>query len=160
MIIQTSEGHGGTLLAHIDVLSHYGRFFGVRHDSVHDSTSWLTWHHTILYAIWLVCVCDMTHSYARHDIHMSLTSRLTWDMTHSHTRHDAFMCATWLTHRSLTSWLMRDQVSRRTNEWVISHIWMNHVTHMNELYHITWMSHIAHTHEWVVSHITVRSRSM
>ena len=30
-----------------------------------------------------------------------------------------------------------------THEWVTSHTWMSHVTHMNESCH-TWMSHIAH----------------
>jgi len=31
-----------------------------------------------------------------------------------------------------------------TYEWVMSHIWMSHVTHMNEL---------CHTYEWVMSHV-------
>jgi len=31
-----------------------------------------------------------------------------------------------------------------TYEWVVSHIWMSHVTHMNES---------CHTYEWVMSHI-------
>jgi len=52
--------------------------------------------------------------------------------------------------------------------WVMSHIWMSHVTHMNEscytyewvMLHI-WMSHVTHrnescrTYEWVMSHICI-----
>jgi len=34
--------------------------------------------------------------------------------------------------------------SCHTYEWVMSHIWMSHVTHMNEP---------CHTYEWVMSHI-------
>jgi len=42
-----------------------------------------------------------------------------------------------------------------TCEWVMSHMWMRHVTHI-------WMSHVAHvneschTYEWVTSHIWMR----
>ena len=53
-----------------------------------------------------------------------------------------------------------------TYEWFMSHIWMSHVTHMNEschtyewvMWHI-WMSHVTHmneschTYKWVTSHI-------
>ena len=49
-------------------------------------------------------------------------------------------------------------------EWVMSHIWRSHVTHMNESCHTyewvkphIWMSHVMdesyHTYEWVTSHI-------
>ena len=50
-------------------------------------------------------------------------------------------------------------------EWVVSHIWMNHVTHMSESCHtyewimshvwmspVTHMNESCHTHEWVMSH--------
>ena len=56
--------------------------------------------------------------------------------------------------------------SCHTYEWVMSHIWMSHVTHTNESRHTyEWvMSHIwkslvthlnesCHTYEWVMSHI-------
>jgi len=49
--------------------------------------------------------------------------------------------------------------SRHTYEWVISHIWVSHVTHMNESCHTYEMSHVTHmneschTYEWVMSHI-------
>ena len=51
--------------------------------------------------------------------------------------------------------------SCHTYEWVVSYIWMSHVTHVNEdnsPQSHTWMSHVArmnescHTHEWVMSH--------
>jgi len=54
----------------------------------------------------------------------------------------------------------------KAKRWVTSHIWMSHVTHMNESYHTSkwvmshiWMSHVTHlnesrhTSEWVTSHI-------
>jgi len=71
----------------------------------------------------------------------------------------------------------------RVNEWVVSHIWMSHVTHMNEscytylciMSHI-WMSHVTHecamsqiwmshiTYQWVMSqmwmdHVTHTNKS-
>jgi len=42
--------------------------------------------------------------------------------------------------------------SRHTYEWVISPVWMSHVTHMNESCHTCWVvSHIwkGYAHEWV-----------
>jgi len=48
--------------------------------------------------------------------------------------------------------------SCHTYEWVMSHIWMSHVTHMNESCHI-WMSHVTHmnesrhAYEWAMSHM-------
>jgi len=51
-------------------------------------------------------------------------------------------------------------------EWVMSHVWMSHVAHMNESCHTyewvmsrIWMSHVTHmneschTYEWVTPHI-------
>jgi len=43
-----------------------------------------------------------------------------------------------------------ETLSRRTREWVKSHIWMSHVTHTNESCHIY---ESCHTYEWVMSHI-------
>ena len=36
--------------------------------------------------------------------------------------------------------------------WVMSHIWMSHVTHINELSHVSHMNESCHTHEWLTSH--------
>jgi len=58
---------------------------------------------------WLIHMCDMTHSYVRHDLFMCVTSpcllSVTWllyicrlihmcDMTHSYVWHDPFTCVT------------------------------------------------------------------
>ena len=63
--------------------------------------------------------------------------------------------------------------SRDTYEWVMSHIWMSHVTHMNELCHTygwvmshIWMRHITrmnescHAYEWVMSQYRWKSRRL
>jgi len=58
-------------------------------------------------------------------------------------------------------------------EWAMSHIWMSHVSHMNEscltyewvMSHI-WTSHVSHmnesclTYEWVMSHICIHKWDM
>jgi len=49
--------------------------------------------------IWLLHMCDMTHSYVWHDSFICVT----WlihkrDMTHSYAWHYSFICMTWLTH--------------------------------------------------------------
>ena len=48
--------------------------------------------------------------------------------------------------------------SRHTYEWVLPHVRMSHVTHINELCYtnewMTWhISALLHTHEWVLPHI-------
>jgi len=41
-----------------------------------------------------------------------------------------------------------------THEWVMSHLWMSHVTPMNESCHTyEWVMESCHTYEWVMSHI-------
>ena len=57
-------------------------------------------------------------------------------------------------------------IRRMRHEWVMSHIWMSHVKHMNEWCHAyewvmshKWMSHVTymnescHTNEWVMAHM-------
>jgi len=86
------------------------------------------------------------------------------DMTHSYTlsaatQHDTSPICVW-THMDNTI----TNESWHTNEWVMSHIWMSHVTHMNESRHApvlpldasatqllyewgqTWMTHIRLSH--------------
>ena len=46
--------------------------------------------------------------------------------------------------------------SCHTYEWVMSHIWMSHVTHMNESCHI-WMSHLTHMN---VTHLSTQKEFM
>jgi len=91
---------------------------------------------------WPMYMCDMTHSYVWHTYayvwHDSSTC-MTWlcicvawpkfcDMTHSYVWHDSFICVTclcicvaWLIH--ICEWSMHT-----SHEWVMSHIWMSHVT--------------------------------
>jgi len=40
-------------------------------------------------------------------------------------------------------------------EWVESHIWISHVTHMNHIWmsHVTHMNESCHTYEWAMLHI-------
>ena len=127
-----------------------------------------------LFVVWVCdmtrsCVCDMTHSYGwdvTHSymghknspwyecvtwlihvcvtwlIHMCVTwlIRKVCDMTHSYMCHRKLFvveCATWLIHvcDMTHSCLWHDSVL---------HIWMSHVTHVNE----SWR-----TYEWVMAHI-------
>jgi len=103
-----------------------------------------------------------------------LMSEVAQDEVSSHVWHDSFRCVTWLiqmcdmTHLYVwrDSSIAQVEVSSHTCEWVMSHIWMSHVTHMNESCHTSewvmshiWMSHVTHlneschTYEWVMSHI-------
>jgi len=108
--------------------------------------------------------------------------------THSYLWHDSCICATWLIHMYVMTlwetwgaersfytfqWVMLRineschiwmshvthlNESCHTYEWVMSHIWMSHGTHMYESCH-TWMSHVTHmneschTYTWVMSHM-------
>ena len=94
-------------------------------------------------------------------------------MTNAYVRQDLFICETWLIHvRDMThSYVWHESVGhsygiwiRRVNrmgescrmyESVMSHIWVSHVTHMDESCH-TWVSHVTHvseschTYAWVM----------
>jgi len=110
----------------------------------------------------LIRMCGMTHLYVCHDsficvpclIHMCA-------MPHSYVWHDSFMCVPWLIHMCAVThsyvchasfvcvpWLIHmldvSQITHKDMQWVTSHIWMSHGTHMNE----SW-----HTFEWVMAHI-------
>ena len=59
-----------------------------------------------------------------------------------------FMAHIWMSHVTYMN------ESCRTYEWVMLHIWMSHVTYMNESCHIyewvmshIWMSHVTHMNE-------------
>ena len=118
-----------------------------------DMTHSYVWHDSFICAIWLLHICDMTHSYMGHDSITCVTWLIhTWDMAHayvtwllhicvtwlihmrnmtqSHVRHDSFIRETWLMHNHV--WSMNE--SCLTCDWVMSHIYMSHVTHI-------WTSH-------------------
>jgi len=91
------------------------------------------------YETWLIHAWDRTHSYMRHD---SFTYE-TWlihirDMTHSYMRHDSFK---WDADESC---LMCECVISYIYQWVMSHVWMSHVSYMNGSCLI---------YEWVMPHI-------
>jgi len=87
-------------------------------------------------------------------------------LTHSQVWHDSFIYVTWIIHicdmthlcvtgEQLEGSLFDERCAVATGEWVMSHIWVNHV---NESCHIhewfMWMSHVTHmSHIWM-SHVT------
>jgi len=84
------------------------------------------WHSVLVCATWstLVCACDMIHTW-----HIYIC-----DMTHSYVRHDSFICATWLIH-------MCDMThSYLWEECSICVTW--HVNMCNRTYTcVTWVGH-------------------
>jgi len=89
-------------------------------------------HDSFICVPWLIHKCDINHSYTIHVtwlIHMYVIAR---DVTHKHNTH---------THNPHThiNWNRIGLSNPR-----LPHIWMSHVTHMNES---------CHTYEWVMSHI-------
>ena len=126
---------------------------------MHDMTHWCVRHDSLVCATWLIGVCDMTH----------------WCV-----RHDSLVCATWLTYhrqelraKSWSLWcthapallqlirILREAISHvRVNEscltceWVMVHVWMSRVTHMDASCHTH--NEPCPTYEWVMSHIWMR----
>ena len=93
------------------------------------------WHDSFIHVAWLIHMCDMTHSYMWHDVFTRVTCLMhVCDMTHSYARHDSSIRVTWLLHtRDMTQhtfhvWI----ISSHMYEWVMSHVWMKHITHMTE----------------------------
>jgi len=79
----------------------------------------------------------------------------TCDMTYSHVRYDlsGHTCDWAILHMWL-SHITHVNESYHTCAWVMSHMWMSHVTHVNESYRTCewvmshmWMSHVAHVNE-------------
>jgi len=126
------------------------------------------------YVAWLIHMCDMTHLYVRHDSLMCATWHIpvwlvihTCDMTHSYMWHDSFICATWLIHIWDMTREQRDSLSdhelwsrtlitnsytvrwrdTRTFWWIMSHMWMSHVTLTKWVKSHIWMRHVAHMNE-------------
>jgi len=103
----------------------------------------------------------MAHIWMSHGTHTHMKHTLEANIWMSHVTHMYESCHTyeWVTdvahmlisfHNTLTHMCdvrfleLQISMSCHTYEWVMSHIWMSHVTHMNES---------CHTYEWVMSHI-------
>jgi len=119
-------------------------------------------------------MCDMTHP---------CDLLVVVEMAHSYVQYDLFICAPWLIHMCAMThshvghdtpwfiymWDMTMSLVTRMTESVRSHIWVSHVTHINESHHTCeWvMSHArmrhfthrnesCHTHLWVTAHPSMR----
>jgi len=111
------------------------KWLNIPHSYVwHDSficVTWLIhvwWHDSFVCVTWPIHVCDMTPPCEWHD-------SLIWGMSamsHAHVWHDSFMCETRLIHMNHVDYAA---CAFCTYECVMSHIWMSHVTHVNESCH-------------------------
>jgi len=119
-----------------------------------DMTHSYVWHDSFIGVTGRIHMCDMTHSYLFHDSSMCVAWRLHMcDITHSYSKKDPFTCVAWLirTHDILQciavcgsvlqciatggslSYLHVTHVieSRHTHEWVMSHVYLSHITQAN-----------------------------
>ena len=115
-----------------------------------DMTHSYVWHDSFMCVTWLIHVCDMTQSHVWHDSIICVTWSfigVTWliymcDMMHSYVWHDSFRrgggapkkrvirMATLGCHRRLSPPISLWSKSCHTCEWVMSHMWMSHATHV------------------------------
>jgi len=138
-------------LAHIqttcDVMAHILMSHGTHINESRHTYGWVMahlWmshgtHDNVFPVLWLIHMCAMTHLHVCHDTFICVPC--------------ARKCAILSVSRSLRA------QSCHTYEWIMSHIWMGHVTaHESFLAHI-WMRHVTHmnaswcTYEWVMAHI-------
>jgi len=134
-----------------------------------DMTHSYVWHDLLACVAWLLHECDTTLSRVWHDsFHVWRDSFMcvTWlihmcNKTHSNVWHDLFICTNESCHtyevhtRARGKWKIEAVYiscqAYHTYEWVMSHIWMSHVTH--GMSHVTHIDASCHTYEWVMSHI-------
>jgi len=123
-----------------------------------DITHAYVWHDSCICVTWLVRMYNMTHTYVRHDSFIFVTWLIQiCDMTHSDVWHDSFRCVTWLiqmcdmTHSYMwhdscicVTWLVRIYDMPHTHERVLSYAGTSHVTHLNWVIPHMWMNHIPH----------------
>jgi len=103
--------------------------------SLAPQVSWHVWHGSFICVAWIVCMCDMTHSYMWHDSFICVTWLIWHDsfvcvaslihmcaMTHScvwhdsYAGHNSFICVTWLIHmRDMTHLTCLVHVTLPTN---------------------------------------------
>ena len=123
-----------------------------------DMTHSYVWHDSFICVTWLIHMCDMTHSYVWHNSFICCdtlwyASAAALLMSHIIT-HATYECTTHISHYMYDLYAAVEACRTvRWAEWhiqtwvvVMSHIWMSHVTFMNES---------CHTCEWVMSHINV-----
>jgi len=125
-----------------------------------DMTHSDVWHDSLRCLKWLIQMCEMSHSNGWHDsVRCVIWLIQMCDMTYSDMWHESFICVTRTGEGvSRAARTTRTNESCQTYEWVMSHIVVSHVTHMN--YSICAyggvMSHInewCHAYEWVMSYI-------
>jgi len=121
-----------TWLIHIVWLLHVcdniHQYDGVRRIHMCYLTHSRMWHDSFMFETRHIHMCDMPHPYVCmwHDVFIRVTWLIhTVDITDSPVWHNSFVCVTW----NVMKW------SCHTYGWVMSHIWMSHVTHMNESCH-------------------------
>ena len=111
-----------------------------------DVTRSYVWRDSFICVTWLMHMCDATHSYVWRDSFICVTwlTRLNYmfQATRLYVRHsfysrrviyvwrDSCICVRWLVCRVTDA-----QYCQELYEWVMSHIWMSHVTHRNESRH-------------------------
>jgi len=117
-----------------------------------DMTPSYVWQVAFTCVAWRIHMCDMSHFYVRHDSFLCETWCIhTSGMTHSYVWHDSFLYVRWLIrmcdmtpsyvwHDWITcvTWLipMFDiPLATAASAGVILHIYMSHVTYMNESRH-------------------------
>ena len=102
----------------------------------HEPLTCATCHDSFVCVPWLIHMCDMTHSYVRHDSFMC-------DMTHSHVRHDSFICATWLIHMCDMTYLCLWHDSFICVTWLIHMCDMTHSYVWHDSFMcVTWLIHL------------------
>jgi len=121
-----------------------------------DITYSYAWHDSFMCVTWLIPVCDMTHSYAWHDSFSPVAS--SWKNVlggHAHVfsfwLYESCQTYIWVMSHICMCHVKHMNKSCHTYEWVMSHIWTSHVTHVNEsclsyewvMSHV-WMSHVTH----------------
>jgi len=140
-----------------------------------DMTHSYVWHDSFICVTWLIHMCDMTHSYVSHDSFIRVTCLIHMcDMTYTSSICETWLIsenliiivngAIRVIYKLIYMWHeprpthMRKRKRFRAhpyawydaysvNEWVMSHVWMSHVTHMNESCHVWYDAYsVARTH--------------
>jgi len=131
-------------------------YVNVRHDSFVHWT-WLTFEYVTHIYICETDSWEMTHLYILHTwlIFEYVTHIYICD-SHLHTgliRERLLIRESWLIRRwrwilvcECETWLIRT-----LREWVMSHVWMSHVT-LTTVHHATWMCYMTHSYMYVFVH--------